>query len=111
MKKFVAGAVLSVLLLTGCGGSSSSGYDTPQDMAKKLNCSYEGGSEELFVKEGGPCGDYDLYTFNDNEGRDNWVKAASSFGGNYVVGDKWVVMTDTGALAKKAQKTLGGDIK
>ena len=30
-------------------------------------------------------------TFNDNTGRDAFVKIAKSFGGNYVVGDRFAV--------------------
>jgi hypothetical protein len=101
--------LLLAFLLAACGHTGTkAGPYTVQQMATRLGCTYEGGSTEVYVKEGGPCGGWTLYTFGDNTARDNWVKAAKGFGGNFLEGDRWVVSADTAALIGQAKAKLGG---
>ena len=52
-----------------------------------------------------------VYTFKDNVTRDKYVEAASSFGGTYLVGDKWVVSAESAAPLQQARDKIGGEIK
>jgi hypothetical protein len=52
-----------------------------------------------------------VYTFKDNATRDKYVEAASSFGGTYLVGDKWVVSAESAAPLQEARDKIGGEIK
>jgi hypothetical protein len=116
MRRAVLPALALLLALAGCGGDRSEGTTpdpakplTVGQLADKLGCFYEGGSTELYVQEGGPCGDYSLYTFRDNTARDAYVEAAGAFGGNLLVGERWVVSADTPALINTAWVKLGGE--
>jgi len=47
-----------------------------------IDCSgLEADSDEMLVREGGSCGDYTAYVFNDSENRDNYLEIAEGFGG------------------------------
>jgi hypothetical protein len=103
--------VLAVAGVTGCGGGDEeAAFDSPRAIADEIGCEYEGGSDELFVKEGGSCGDLAIYMFKDNASRDQYVEAAFSFGGTYL-GDKWVVSAESADPLQEARDKIGGDIK
>lgn len=105
--------VAGLLFLTGCGSDGSS-VESLDDLGAMLeeqdvDCSdLRADSEELFVREGGDCEDGELavYVFNDSENRDNYLEAASGFGGGpYVVGENWVVeMPDTDSAEELAEE-------
>jgi hypothetical protein len=110
--RLVCVTLLTLAGLTACGGGDGGeSFDSPQAIADEIGCDYEGGSGELFVKEGGSCGDVSIYTFKDNATRDQYVKAASSFGGTYLVGDKWVVSAESADPLQEARGKIGGEIK
>jgi hypothetical protein len=105
--------VAGFLLIGGCGGDGSS-VESLNDLGAMLeeqdiDCSdLRADSEELFVREGGNCEDGELavYVFIDSENRDNYLEAASGFGGGpYVVGENWVVeMPDADSAEELADK-------
>jgi hypothetical protein len=111
-KRLMAGLLLTLAGLTACGGGDGEDtFDSPQAIADEIGCNYQGGSDELFVKDGGSCGNVSVYTFKDNATRDKYVEAASSFGGTYLVGDKWVISAESAAPLQKARDKIGGEIK
>jgi hypothetical protein len=109
------GIVLGLLVLTACGGGDAS-VSSGADIAEAANCSnYKGGADQQFISDGGTCTidgqDVFVYYFSDNDNRDQWVNVASELaGGDYLVGDHFVVQANTPQL-EKAQEGLGGEIK
>ncbi len=111
-RRLLWATLLALAALTACGGGDGgNSFDSPQAIADEIGCDYEGGSDELFVKDGGSCGNVSVYTFKDNATRDKYVEAASSFGGTYLVGDKWVVSAESAAPLQEARDKIGGEIK
>jgi hypothetical protein len=106
--QLVSVVLLSLIAVAGCGGDGEDTFASPQAIADEIGCNYQGGSDELFVKEGGSCGNVSVYTFKDNATRDKYVEAASSFGGTYLVGDKWVIRAESAAPLQKARDKVGG---
>ena len=96
-------AILTALLLAACGGSGGGGSSSarppkPADVAGKIGCSgyADDTTQEIYVQAVGKCsiGSDDsvrVLTFNDNTGRDAFVKIAKGFGGNYAVGDRFAI--------------------
>ena len=69
----------------------------------------------LFAREEGTCtlngGDLDVITFSTSANEDNWIKAASQFGGGIIVkGPLWAVAADSQASADSVKAKLGGTI-
>lgn len=94
-----------------------SGEVTSAKVAEAADCgSYAAEStEELFVRELGKCSingsEVSVYTFADNGKRDDWLKAASSFGGKYLVLDKAILTSDTTSALDTAEGKVGGELK
>ncbi|HET7310830.1 MAG TPA: hypothetical protein VFJ17_05850 [Mycobacteriales bacterium] len=118
------GTVMMAFAVVSACGSGGTTFDSAKSIvntvqAKALHCvSQSDASGELFTKDGWECdttsgggGVVTAYVFSDDGNRDNWLKVARGFGGNYVVGNRWVVATDTPALAQQVQHVLGGTIK
>jgi hypothetical protein len=101
-------------------GARSHGYATAKAVVEQLKShgitcsSEEDASGQLFTRDGWTCHtssdgpDVSAYLFSNKGNRDQWLKVAKGFGGNYVVGDTWVVDTDTPALQTQVQTILGG---
>lgn len=139
----VKGLALMLLLIgaVACDGGNG-GNKVPQEavervsaraLAGKMGCiAFQPDQDaELFVREQGGCGFAEdeqgsypttIYTFTDAAARDNWLQAASAFGGGpLVVGGTWVVAVDTQcdpqnpcdaeARARDIQAKLGGEIR
>ncbi len=114
-----------LLLAAACSsGTSSSSSDqgivSASATAAKIGCvSYApdaASGRELFVADSGTCTvngtSVTVYRFSNNASRDNWIKAASSFGaGRYVVIDRGVVTSDDQALADMVKAKIGGEIR
>lgn len=102
------------LLLTACSGGDEAGdISSGQDLADAIGCTdFSNDSEEMFVAEGGTCQldgeEIWIYYFADNDARDSYVEIGSDFGGNYLVGDGWVVDAKSATLDKLAEK-IGGE--
>jgi hypothetical protein len=69
-KRLACLTALAVAGVTACGGDEEAAFDGPRAIADEIGCEYEGGSDELFVKEGGSCGDVAIHVFKDNATRD-----------------------------------------
>lgn len=90
-------AVLGLVLLAGCGSSGPT-FDTAFDLAAALGCEdFKADSQQVFfVEEGGECrfagGTVDIFVYNSNSARDNWIEAAFALGGRiYAQGDRFVI--------------------
>lgn len=103
-------ALALIGLLAACGGTASSDQFSATDLASDLGCHFKDTSDEMFVEQGGPCGDVTVYTFSGDDTRDSWLKVAQDFGGRYLVGDGWVIAGKQAQL-EAAQAKVGGDIQ
>lgn len=88
---------------------------SPSALASRLGCTgFASISPTLFAREEGGCrlnGDnLDVVTFSTSANEDNWVQAASQFGGIIVKGPLWVVTAGTQASAGAVKAELGGTI-
>lgn len=113
MRKLITVTLLGAFAFAGCSSGPGSDIGSGQELADAVGCSdYTGDSEEMFVSEGGSCTldgeDIAVYYFADNDARDGYVEIGSDFGGNYLVGDHWVVDAKSETLEKLRDK-LGGD--
>lgn len=108
---------LVLALVAACGGEDGPGSASPpggggtrlsaREIAGKMNCfAFKLDQDtELFVREQGGCAFAEdeqdtypvtIYVFTDSKARDNWLEAASAFGGGpLVVGTTWVVAVGT----------------
>lgn len=109
---------LVAAMITGCSSSGRGTAATPGDLAARLGCTGSFTTEqssELFVRESGRCSidgsDVTLYTYADNDSRDNWVKSAQTFGGVLVVGDRWTARAPSQAAAETVKGKIGGTIR
>lgn len=104
--------ILATLALVGLLAACSSGIEptSATDLASNLGCHFKDTSDEMFVKQGGPCGAYYLDTFSSDDAQDSWLEFADAFGGTYLVGDGWVIVGKQAAL-EAAQAKVGGDIQ
>lgn len=117
MKRLLVGTVL-LLTLSACGSGGSSGntYSSGGDLASAIGCSgYEGGSQELYVADGGTCtldsNDAVIVdTFSSQDNATKYADAAKSAGGVYVIGNKWVVGVDSNDQAQAVIGKIGGKI-
>jgi hypothetical protein len=108
----IAGMVVAGLALTACGGSTPSKPPTIASLVHKLGCTgYQTGNEAL-TRENGSCdiagASVDLATFSTSDQRDQWAKAAQSFGGIIVTGDLWAADADSQQVADAVKTKLGG---
>jgi hypothetical protein len=103
------------LTLAACGGSQPSAPPSPSALASRIGCTgYSSISPTLYAREEGSCtlngDDLDIATFSTTSNEDNWVKAASEFGGVIVKGNLWAVGTGSQATANAVKGKLGGVI-
>jgi hypothetical protein len=106
-------AVALALTLAACSsnsGSTGSNASLPA-LCTKLGHSFteETGEHELYTSDQGECGQLTLRAFNGSGTRDQWLKVAQNFGGNYLVGDGWVVTADDPAVLDAARTKVGGE--
>lgn len=114
MKMITGVTMAAALMLTGCSGSDDGAeVDSGQAVADMVGCEgFEATSEEMYVTEGGPCQldgeEISVYYFADEDARDSYVEIASDFGGNYLVGDSWVVDAPP-AVLDELEEQHGGE--
>lgn len=108
--------VMAGIALAACGGSTPSKPPSPSTLALRTGCTgYSSASPTMFAREEGSCtfngDDLDIVTFSTTANEDNWIKAASSFGGGVIVkGSLWAVGTGSQASAEAVKTKLGGMI-
>jgi hypothetical protein len=112
------------LVIAGCGSGSSASFKTPEDVLAKIpgctNIQPDTGPQ-FMNRESADCdfgGTADdpvsltAVTFTDSGQQKQWMDLANKIGGGglYVVGDKWLVQTDTSDQAHKVQQAVGGTV-
>lgn len=86
------------------------------DVAQRAGCGAQtvDSSLELYVREGLHCQisgqAVHVVTFAGNQQRDDYLRVAKSFGGNYVVGDFYLISVDSPSAAAAIAKTLGASV-
>jgi hypothetical protein len=125
-------AVLSALLLAGCGDDAGAAADKPAKPTTSTAApSKQYTIEQLATELGGGCkpkfpgptkdfrkafcdvdGDeFVLLQFDTSEGQEMWLDRATSYGGIYLVGDRWGLSGRSEAYMRELQKTMGGAIR
>ncbi|MGP4025069.1 hypothetical protein [Actinomadura sp. 3N407] len=111
-------AALTLPLAAGCGGAGASdGAKTAEpaslkELAEQTDCSPTG-KRKVKDMEQGNCkndlGRYVLLSFTTDKNMDAWLKEAKPWGGVYLVGARWVVVSQEKTL-QTIRKDLGGKI-
>ena len=102
--------VVALIVSMGCGGGGEEveSLDQLGEMLEEqgIDCSdLENDSDEMLVREGGSCEEFDVYVFNDAENRDNYLEIAEEFGGGpYVVGENWIVLAPNSVQAEDSRQ-------
>jgi hypothetical protein len=124
------GSVLALTLVTGCGGGETPSRPVSAAGAAQGNAGPPATLKQLATKTGckkpqvqtdaeelrqGVCktdkGQYTVTTFSTDKGRDDWLEEAKKWGGNYLVGTRWVIAgNDPGVLQVFSEK-VGGNIE
>ncbi|MET8141200.1 hypothetical protein ABZU32_12895 [Sphaerisporangium sp. NPDC005288] len=127
----VLGCVLALGLATGCGGGASGGQAAPaaaaapaadagppatlKQLATKTGCKKPQVQTDAEELRQGVCktdkGQYTVTTFATDKGKNDWLEEAKKWGGNYLVGTRWVIAgNDPGVLQSFSEK-VGGNIE
>ncbi|HEY8479736.1 MAG TPA: hypothetical protein VIL71_07890 [Spirillospora sp.] len=110
-----AAAALVLPLAAACSGSGGSGTAEPaslQELAKQTNCSPTG-KRKVADMEQGNCknelGRFVLVSFSSDQKKNAWLEEAKPWGGAYLVGASWIVVSEEKTL-QKIREDLGGKI-
>jgi hypothetical protein len=110
-----AAAALALPLAAGCGGSGDPKEPEPaslQELAEQTNCSVTG-KRKVADMEQGNCkndlGRYVLVSFSSDKKMNTWLEEAKPWGGAYLVGASWIVVSEEKTL-QTIRKDLGGKI-
>lgn len=111
-------AALSAFAVAGCGGSSGTTAEVTSaaSAADAIGCETSTPSEttELFVTDAAECtidgNEVSVYYFSTSDARDSYLDIAGQFGGQYLVGDNFLVDASPEVL-QELQTALGGDIR
>lgn len=119
-------AALCGVLLSGCDEAHKNGAHEAhtegvtaqpasiETIAAVIGCTAEiaVGAEELRT---GSCktgqGEFRMATFTADEGQRAWLTEAREYGGNYLVGKRWVVISESLDALRALRAKLGGTIE
>jgi hypothetical protein len=110
-------AALALPLAAGCSADASSGEKTAkpaslQELAKQTDCKVTG-TRKVKDLEQGNCktslGRYVLVSFTTDKGMNAWLHEAKPWGGWYLVGARWIAVSEKPTL-ESLRKELGGKI-
>jgi hypothetical protein len=119
----LSGATL--MLAAGCSGSSNMAGmhgahgDAPkakpatiEQIAEQTGCTLAGTRNADELKQGA-CqtakGRYTVVSFKTDQGQNSWLEEAKPWGGSYLVGARWVIVSTPPTL-ETLRKELGGQI-
>ncbi|MFG2086073.1 MULTISPECIES: hypothetical protein [unclassified Spirillospora] len=112
-----AAAALTLPLAAGCGGADASDGKSAKpaslkELAEQTDCSVTG-KRKVADMEQGNCkndlGQYVLLSFTTDKNMNAWLEEAKPWGGVYLVGARWVVVSKEKTL-QTIRKDLGGKI-
>ncbi|MFD5883834.1 hypothetical protein NRK68_29430 [Streptomyces yangpuensis] len=120
----VAAACVTVLLCGGCAGHAATPAASAdeaaepttsiEEIATAIGCSAEVSMEAEELRQGG-CqteqGAYRMVTFAAQKGLSAWLDEARAYGGVYLVGDRWVVTTQSADALNALRGRLGGSVE
>ncbi|NKZ07509.1 hypothetical protein [Actinomadura latina] len=111
-------AALALPLAAGCSASSDAAGEKAakpaslQELAQQTDCKVTG-TRKVKDLEQGNCktglGRYVLLSFTSDKGMDSWLHEAKPWGGWYLVGARWVAVSEKPTL-ESLRKELGGEI-
>ncbi|MFE7185255.1 hypothetical protein [Streptomyces erythrochromogenes] len=118
-----AAACVTVLLCAGCAGHAATPVaaeaaatpgTTIEQIATAIGCTPEVSVEADELRQGG-CGTgqgaYRMATFAAQKGLRAWLDEARAYGGVYLVGDRWVVTTQSADALNALRERLGGSVE
>ncbi|WP_079131954.1 hypothetical protein [Streptomyces nanshensis] len=111
----------AALLLAGCGGDSSTASvaksskpPTVEKLASALKCKAEIQKKVEDYRLGVCKADktpYTFVTFKDNRAKRGWLDYSKDYGGTYLVGSRWLVVTDEPSKLGPIQAQWGGTVE
>jgi hypothetical protein len=114
-----AAAALCTVVLAGCAGNPPAQSATAKpasltDIAAAIGCTAEITVNAKELRQGA-CntrqGAYRMTTFTRDEGQRAWLTEAQMYGGDYLVGKRWVVISQTPGSLTALRGKLGGTIQ
>ncbi|NLU75745.1 hypothetical protein HCC61_24350 [Streptomyces sp. HNM0575] len=117
----VVAVASAALLLGGCGGDSgtanvskSSKPPTVENLASALKCKADIQKKVEDYRLGVCKVDKILYTFvtfKDNHAKRGWLDYSKDYGGTYLVGSRWIVVTEEPSELGPIQGKYGGTVE
>ncbi|MEU1351847.1 hypothetical protein [Streptomyces sp. NPDC005795] len=115
-------AVAGLALLTACGGGGDGGDGTVipptatgtlEELAAKAHCEPKLQTDAQELRQANCATDdgrYVLATFATDRGQREWINEANDYGGSFLVGRKWVAVSDATVIAALRGR-LGGTVE
>jgi hypothetical protein len=95
------------------GGKPAPHYTVPQ-LAAKLGCTAKSAGKAKDFRQANCLKDGQnivLLDFDSAEGQQDWLEYAVSYGGIYLVGDRWVLSGISREYMESLSRTLGGTVR
>lgn len=116
-----AAVVVGPVLLAGCaGGGDGDGNDIPptatgtlEELAARAHCEPKLQTDAQELRQANCATDdgrYVLATFATDRGQREWINEANDYGGSYLVGRRWVAVSDAAVIAALRGR-LGGTVE
>ena len=108
-----------LVLLTACGGGGDGDEDPPtatgtlEELAAKAHCEPKLQTDAQELRQANCTtedGRYVLATFATDRGQREWVNEANDYGGSYLIGRRWVAVSDATVIAALRGR-LGGTVE
>ncbi|MFJ4780038.1 hypothetical protein [Streptomyces sp. NPDC088762] len=114
----VVAVCAAALLSGGCATGHAAAMRTPsvsiEEIAAAVGCTAEVSVEADELRQAG-CetgqGAFRMVTFAAAEGRRSWLAEARTYGGSYLVGDRWVVTARPPEALTTLRAVLGGSLE
>nr|WSW69600.1 hypothetical protein OG461_27280 [Streptomyces sp. NBC_00995] len=118
-RAWCAAVVAGLALLTGCAGDGD-GSDIPptatgtlEELAARAHCEPRLQTDAQELRQANCAtadGRYVLATFATDRGQREWINEANDYGGSYLVGRRWVAVSNAAVIAALRGR-LGGTVE